>query len=180
MSDVMSDLQAGVTEQFTQSFAKVLNRHGYGFQFSILRKADELIKQRKCVWELEACEFPVEVQGAGTRIDFVRSRPPRRRNTTFLYLVAECKRANPALSRWCFVKAPYKHSSSEDDPQWDRVILECLLREQDGLKSFARSIFSSPKIYHQAVEVRSNAKGDAHLARLGKQSKMRPHRFHVA
>lgn len=52
--------QQGTIDQFTNSFAKVLNRHGYGFQFSILRKADELIKQRRCVWKLEACEFPVE------------------------------------------------------------------------------------------------------------------------
>ena len=29
-------------DQFTDSFAKVLNRHGYGFQFSVLKKADEL------------------------------------------------------------------------------------------------------------------------------------------
>ncbi len=42
----MSDLEEETSEQFTQSFAKVLNRHGYGFQFSILKKAADLIKQR--------------------------------------------------------------------------------------------------------------------------------------
>ena len=67
----MSASENELTEQFTHSFAKVLNRHGYGFQFSILRKADELIKQRRCACELEACEFPVAVKGAGTRIDFI-------------------------------------------------------------------------------------------------------------
>lgn len=152
--------QGQVSEQFTQSFAKVLNRHGYGFQFSILKKADELIKQRRSAWQLEACEFPVDVQGAGTRIDFVLQRAARFYHPTPLYLLAECKRANPALSNWCFVRAPYTHSNSWGN-ETDRVIMECVLREEDGaVNTFAREIFSSEKVYHIGFEVRSNIKGD--------------------
>jgi hypothetical protein len=150
-------------DQFTDSFAKVLNRHGYGFQFSVLRKADELAKQNKSAWRLEACEFPVEVQGAGTRIDFVLSRSswaPRTARSP-LYLIAECKRANPALSNWCFVRAPFKHSNALYDTAFDHVIVESLIREDDGLRSFARETFTSNNIYHLSVEVRSSSKGDA-------------------
>jgi hypothetical protein len=97
--------QEPASEQFTQSFAKVLNRHGYGFQFSVLKKADELRKQGRSMWRLEACEFPVEVQGAGTRVDFVLERGDHGSRRRPLYMLAECKRANPALSNWCFVRA---------------------------------------------------------------------------
>jgi hypothetical protein len=150
-----------ISEQFSNSFAKVLNRHGYGFQFSVLKKAHELANQKKSAWQFEACEFPVEVQGAGTRIDFVLSREPFRSDFSFVYLIAECKRANPALSNWCFVRAPYTHSNALNDEYFGKFILEGILREENGLlKTFAREMFISSKIYHLAVEVRSNAKGD--------------------
>jgi hypothetical protein len=149
-----------ITEEFTRYFASVLNRHGYGFQFSVLKKANELARQNKSPWRLEACEFPVE-GGAGTRIDFVLSRPPRRYDgLKHYFLIAECKRANPALSNWCFARAPFTRQNASPDKSRDKLIVECLLREDDGLKTFARGIFESLDVYHLAFEVRSNAKGD--------------------
>lgn len=146
-------------DHFAQSFAKVLNRHGYGFQFSVLKKADELIQNRWCTWRLEACEFPVEVQGAGTRIDFVLRNAEHGYRYTPIYLLAECKRANPALSNWCFVRAPYTHNNTWGDTE--RIIMECVLREEDGtLNTIAREILPSKNVYHIGFEVRSNVTGD--------------------
>lgn len=122
MNDVRSarDLtDETMSEEFTQSFAKVLNRHGYGFQFSVLKKADELARQRKSAWDFEVCEFPVE-GGPGTRIDFVLSRPPRRGDgSKYYFLIAECKRANPALSNWCFARAPFTRHNAFPDKSRD-------------------------------------------------------------
>ncbi|HET6889825.1 MAG TPA: hypothetical protein VFH31_01880 [Pyrinomonadaceae bacterium] len=155
----MSEPQEEISELFTQSFAKVLNRHGYGFQFSVLKKVDELVRHRKTGWSFEACEFPVQVQGAGTRVDFVLSRASGRYNSTPLYLIAECKRANPSLSNWCFVRAPYRHSAAEEGER-DGIILECVLREDGILKAFAREVGRGNNIYHIGREVRTNVKGD--------------------
>lgn len=149
-----------ITSQFTESFAKILNRHGYGFQYSVLKKADELVTQRKSLWYFEACEFPVEVQGFGTKIDFVLQRDCRGWHTTPMFLLAECKRTNPALSNWCFVRAPYTHRNAYTD--FERVILECVRREETGsLNTFAREMHTTTNAYHIGFEMRSNFKGDA-------------------
>jgi hypothetical protein len=161
----MSESNEEISDQFTQSFAKVLSGHGYGFQFSVLKKAEEVIKKLLRVqWIFEACEFPVEVQGAGTRIDFILCRTSRGSLAPPLFLVAECKRANPALSNWCFIRAPYTHSAASNELARDNMIMESLIGEGDiqirTLRTSARRIFSSNAIYHVAVEVRSNVAGD--------------------
>ena len=88
-------------KQITKSFEKVLNRHGYGFQYRVLKEAERLANEGKSRWGYSTFEFPVDVQGAGTRVDFILKNYVK-----YIYMIAECKRANPALSNWCFAKAP--------------------------------------------------------------------------
>ena len=82
---------------------KRLDQHGYGFQYALIRH----LREKGLSWYLQATEFPVEVGEKHTRIDFVLKYGSRN-----VYLVAECKRANPALSNWCFIRAP-KESQRE-------------------------------------------------------------------
>ncbi len=105
----MSNADEILKQQVEQSFTKVLNRNGYGFQFSVIKKAHELGKVAKSAWLFETIELPVEVRGSGTRMDFVLRKSARRDKPFFL--LAECKRANPSLSNWCFVRAPYTNRS---------------------------------------------------------------------
>jgi len=99
-----------------EDYRKVLNHHGYAFQYSVIEFMAELRRQRRCDWELEAAEFPVSVQEMTTRIDFIfrKARP-------HVYLVGECKRANPALSNWCFAKSTHARGRSSID----RVVFQC-------------------------------------------------------
>jgi len=90
------------------SFEKVLNRHGYPFQYCILRRAHELANGARSKWIFEATEVPVQTQETGTRIDFVL-KLGRDRSAT---LLAECKRVNPRMSNWCFVRAPYSRRTA--------------------------------------------------------------------
>jgi hypothetical protein len=131
---------------------KVLNRHGYGFHYSVLQRAASLHEERRSKWMFEVAELPVEVQGAGTRIDFILRERTRR-----LYLLAECKRANPALSNWCFVRAPYYRRNQEEG----RVVVE-EARASLGGEVFTRTstLTSTKKLYHLGLEVRSGEKGD--------------------
>lgn len=60
-------------EKIKDGLRKVLNTHGYGFQYAVLRKAFWLCASTKSKWVFEAAEFPVTVGGFDTRIDFILS-----------------------------------------------------------------------------------------------------------
>lgn len=99
----MTEVSNSNSEEVAKSFEKVLNRHGYGFHYSVLREARRLanLNQGNSVWDFPVYEFPVEVQSNNTRIDFIlhnRRRP--------LYMIAECKRANPSLAFGALQKYP--------------------------------------------------------------------------
>lgn len=144
-------------QQVEESFGKVLNRNGYGFQFSVIKKAQESGKAAKSAWLFETIEFPVEVRGSGTRVDFILRKSAGRDKPFFL--LAECKRANPGLSNWCFVRAPYVNRN-----QWgnsEPIFMEHIQRNDDGsISAYAKSRSSIENYYHIGLEVRSNLKGD--------------------
>lgn len=137
-------------------FENVLNRHGYGFHYSVLKKLDDLRKTSKSAFVFEAAEFPVEVNNQPTRIDFVLRRANSRERP--LLILAECKRANPALSNWCFTKAPFV--SRGRNRNMEPTYIEYFnTSEQSGSYGRAQSHLSN--IYHVGCEVRSNLKGDS-------------------
>ncbi len=156
--------QQQITDEFTNSFTKILGTHGYGFQFSVLRKAKELAEIRKSQFFFEASEFPVKVQGTDTRIDFIlKKMSDGGKWLSTLFLLAECKKANPALSSWCFVKAPFIHKNI-----WtgnENLIIETLLRneEDDSISSLVmdKHFSTSDNNYNIGFEIRKNQKGDA-------------------
>lgn len=88
---------------------KLLNTHGYAFQYAVIRRVRETPRSP---WIFEAAEFAV----AAVHIDFVlRSHP----QPGITYLVAECKRADPNRANWCFVSAPY----TRREPRYDNEIV---------------------------------------------------------
>lgn len=142
-----------------RGFGKVINTHGYGFHYSVLRLAHGLADRNASQWAFVAAEFPVQVQGEGTRIDFVL----RLRHSP-IYLLAECKRANPALSNWCFARAPYVRRNRTTEP----LFLECAEHDEDGfLYAAARRGLRQEDAYHVALEVKSDKKGDPYGAGRG-------------
>src|SRR5579872_5212238 len=98
----MSESSEGQQEHLQRVFENRLNRHGYSFQYAVINKAKEAFEQGASAWGFMVAEFPVQSPEKDTRIDFIlkHTRNP-------IHMVAECKRANPALSNWCFVKAPF-------------------------------------------------------------------------
>ncbi len=132
---------------------KVLNSHGYGLHYAIIRKMDELLQDgRAFPWQLAAVELPVEVRGEHTRVDIVLKHIVRS-----VYIVCECKRVNPSLSEWAFVKAPYV--TPPDSAEW--IFAESVM--SDGRSSFQTSVDrvgSSKEVFHVAVEVKSDKAGD--------------------
>jgi hypothetical protein len=88
-------------EKLEKSLQKVLDSHGYGFQYAVVEKIKEIYDMQR-LWLFEVAEFPVATRGHETRIDFV-IKP----SDALFYLIAECKRVNPSFSDWCFIRAPY-------------------------------------------------------------------------
>lgn len=172
-------------------FETSLNEHGYSFQQSILKAAQELCSQQKSGWGFQVSEFPVEVRGRGTRIDFILQRLRKTdsvmtdtdRQTTLM--LAECKRANPAYANWCFAKAPYLFRGQYDNSE--ALVFEeinpCseVIRTGGGYNvkdvGMCRAICShrmlyrpSENVYHVAVEVKHTAKGNCVSGDPGKDA----------
>lgn len=133
-----------------KEFKDALNRHGHIFQNSLLNTIAGMISPAG--WKPWVPEFPVEVQGAHTRIDFVL-----RNKESDRYLVCECKRSNPSLSNWCFAKSGYNLPIS----LFGRPYMESLNDIGEGhIRSQVNELLPSERIYQIAVEVRSSRKGD--------------------
>ncbi|MBZ5554236.1 MAG: hypothetical protein LAO21_16080 [Acidobacteriia bacterium] len=142
--------------QVLKAFDVALNRQGHPFQYSVLRRAEELFRANKSKWVFEATEFPVEVQQFGTRVDFVL----KHFNSSPYYILAECKRANPAFSDWCFAYAPYYRRNRS---KRIFVMEHAELGENRKLRSRAAivDLHDGPKPYQIAVEIKSGKRGDA-------------------
>ena len=92
-------------KRLEDAYTELLDMHGFGFQERVQKVARDLHAAGESLWRPVEAEFPVEVQGRGTRIDFIlRSEgtelhPP-------IYMICECKRVNPARGAWCFCRQP--------------------------------------------------------------------------
>ena len=61
-------------EHILGKFKASLDRHGYGFQYRVLKAANDLFRETTSFFAFEVAEFPVEVQNYDTRIDFILRR----------------------------------------------------------------------------------------------------------
>ncbi len=137
--------------EITTRFEKALNRHGHAFQYSVLEEAYSLYKSGKSLWVPWVTEFPVEVQGSGTRIDIVFHHPQRN-----YYLVCECKRANPALANWCFARAPRHHDSGFRSYSY----IEVIRYDGNHVRVEYQNLVATDRIFHVAHEIQTDEKGD--------------------
>ncbi len=148
----MSESDFGLPQQLR----KVINSHGHAFQSAVLRRGEELYGERRSRWVFEAAELPVEVRGTSTRIDFVLWQKKWSGLGAAQVLVGECKRANPALSNWCFVRAPYTRFGGDDGS----LIVDEVHRDNEQIVTSAQTIAFSRSVYELGFELRSDKKGD--------------------
>jgi hypothetical protein len=143
-----------------KGLAHQLNIHGYGFQYAILNVAKKCFEDQISPWIFEVSEFPVEINGASTHIDFIL----RNSNEPF-FIIAECKRADPAVSNWCFVKTPFVSRQTDGK---ERIVREVLIsRKASGDSPTVNLdwISRSDDIYRLAFEVKSEDKGEGKFGR---------------
>ena len=106
-------------------------------------------------------EFPVEINNSNTHIDFILERKDKsefpKKNP--LFLICECKKANPALSNWCFVKAPFYRDGSN----FERIYLESLEIHQNAplIKTDVHQAWQGVKeVFDIAFSVKSDKEGE--------------------
>ena len=140
------------------AFKKIIDAHGYGFHYAVLQRCMELTSAGESPWSFEASELPVSVGEHHTRIDFVL-------RTNDAVLIAECKRGNSALARWCFARAPYVARRTRAG----NVRLEQFFFEPDNQRRAARPMELSEVSdqYHIALEMRTPRTGDDGLKGRG-------------
>ena len=149
-------MSASAQEELAIRLQKKMNAEGYCFHQAVVAKAQTLHKDdRKSPWHVVMTEFPVQAQGNDTRIDIVLQLE---HSESSVWLICECKRANPALHDWCFVKAPY--------PQPDKlsrwVYGDRVFRLADGQLGVTVADLFRPNggMYHLAFEVKGKEAGD--------------------
>jgi len=153
---------SGPQSTLEAEFRGRLDEHGYGFQYAVQRHVTELFAQRRSFWTVEVAEFPVEHRGRVTHIDLILSL--RSEPSLPFFLVAECKRANPALSDWCFVRTPETRNHGQ-------VVAESLMVSTTGVVSTTGAaagryaepefLWQSEKVYNLGFPIKdSNKKGD--------------------
>lgn len=149
-----------------KGFETELNKNGFGFQFAVIKRIEELSHKSKTlkIYPL-ATEVPVEINDENTHIDIILKRVSSEYNLEIpIFLISECKRANPALSNWCFVKSPFTRNQGLENS----LILEAIhWGANDGSKAdeFRPNCKIVPTsrsdFYHISHEIRSHEKGDA-------------------
>jgi len=137
-----------------------VNIHGYGFQYAVVKAAHNLFKEKKSPWMFEVSEFPVETNGVSTHIDFIL----RNKRETF-YFVSECKRANPAISNWCFIKNPYVSRKSYENQVLVREVLVNRSNSGDPPITTIDTMHHGENLYRLSFEVKSGQKGEGSQGR---------------
>jgi hypothetical protein len=149
-----------MTDELRKGLVHALNVHGHAFQYAVLKAAEGLFEKRRSPWVFEAAEFPVSNKGAPSHIDFIL----RNKHEQF-YFVAECKRCDPALSHWCFIKAPYVSRGISSGRE--RIVREIVFkkRESSVVQTGLQWITRIGDIYHLPVELKSGDKGEGYYGR---------------
>jgi len=141
--------------QLADRFTKTLNSHGYAFQYAVIAEIKRLFEEdrQRQSYSPAASEFPVAVHGSTTKIDFIL-----RNVHQSIYLVCECKRVNPAMANWCFLRAPFVREGGADYS----LIVDGARRGHGGECIAAAFTLGKDKEhgYHLGFEVRSNEKGE--------------------
>jgi hypothetical protein len=150
-------------EKIAKDLERTLNRHGFSYQFAVLDRADELRENRLSTWYLEGTEIPAGKGNDATHIDFVLFQKPqfRREVASNLFLIAECKRVDPARAVWAFARKPYNWpfpSQTDSYIQFER------LEKTDTVRPHYRNTqikYTDQPIYDLPFDLKTNEKGDA-------------------
>jgi hypothetical protein len=134
------------------AFRRRLNSHGHAFQQAVLKHIRGL--RSEPYWThltFEAAEFPIELNGKQGHVDFILRFGNH-------YIVAECKRVDPAVGVWCFAATPFVRRWGHDLPVFSGpTVCEASPAIVDDMPHI---IHAQRPVYHLGAELRTGAKGE--------------------
>jgi len=141
------------------AFNATLASHGYALPQAILLAASAARSEDTegfgSTWEFEPTEFPVSVQGYDSRVDFIL-----RNRSLAAFLVAECKRSNPAFNDWCFCRFRFVRPGHKDRYYAEKVSSDDTGRHLGSSVAELRDL-REDEAFHMGFEVKGKAKGDS-------------------
>ncbi len=140
----------------TSGARKVIERHGWGFQFAVGRHLSELRASKRIPWLLRFAELPVFQNGKPTHVDLIASAPGDSG-----YLIAECKRADPSRENWLFARSGFTHRKEA----YPRLLIERFSHDLPNRAVTRVSIETTePYPFQIAVPLKTGAKGDGRVS----------------
>jgi len=141
---------------------------GIPFQSAVVRYCEELFHRKASRWVFEVAEFPVSVNGADTRIDFVLYGKSTWANSPSAYLVCECKRPNPAIADWVFMRSPYRRRGGSAR----LAVFESIMVEPTTgrLHSAPRRLYDPSEPYDFGLVLKGAQKGDPNATESGRSA----------
>lgn len=145
-----------IKNSIRDKFESELNKHGYAFQYSVIKRFEDLQKERYTFWNPVGPEFPVEVAGQASHIDFVLRTVKDYGDQRFL--VAECKRVDPAKGYWCFAKSPHTWLGVHRDETIFEQVKYNLSPHGYYISTTHLDLFQD--VFHIRTEVKGGDRGD--------------------
>jgi hypothetical protein len=133
-----------------ERFLIELNCHGHSFQRTVMRT----IVEQNIGWDAVPWEFPVQVSGRDSRIDFILARRREFPSDPRYLLICEAKRVNPALGDWCFAGAPDRHHAFSTG-----CYVETICRGR-GTETQLHRLCEPEHVYEIGIELKTNREGD--------------------
>jgi hypothetical protein len=141
-----------MTQEIRNLFQTKLQEHGYGFEAAVAFKLKQLHENSASRWSMLCGEFPVGYRGESTRIDILLAT-----HGYSEFAVCECKRANPAVNRWCFIRQPHVGASRHDNS----MHVDVLTRKSGYIPFLRMNIRGAMNAFaHIGLEIRSDERGD--------------------
>ena len=149
-----------MSEELRKGLARSINIHGHAFQYAVLKIAKNLYEEDISPWTFEVAEFPVLNKNTPLHIDFILRNKHDQSS-----LIVECKRCDPAISNWCFIKTPYV--SRKISSGGERIVRELIYKtdKSDTVITKLQWINRSSDIYRLSFELKSNTKGEGYSGR---------------
>jgi len=149
-----------MSDDLRKGLVHSINIHGHAFQYAVLKHAEKLFEKNASPWVFEVAEFPVVNNNVPVHIDFILRNKNEQSS-----LIAECKRCDPAISNWCFIKAPYVSRGLSSGRE--RIVRELIFKrkEANSVTSGLQWIDRSSDIYRLSFEIKSKTKGEGFQGR---------------
>ncbi len=132
-------------------FEKTLNTHGYGFQAAVAKELRKKSAAQVRGHYIVGLDIPIRVRETESAIDIVTAR-----SDGCLFAAIECKRVDPALGAWCFIRSK-EHGQDTHDAG---VRCEAVCRAASGVHASMTVMGHLPHFAHIGVEVSRQQKGD--------------------